>query len=188
MDFGSRFLVPAPPSVVFEKLLDPEVMRACIPGCEQLERLSTTQYRGQLRSEIADLRFDVVFSAEVLEMEAPTRLHAILQGEDNKTASSVRIEAHLELGEKGPVTTLSYALELALGGRLGRLGEANVRGRSDEVEQQFEEAFVSACRAAMPAGSSAGEAPTSVASLEPIATTSLRSWWRRLTHAPRPRH
>lgn len=187
VEFGSTFMVPASPATVFANLLDPEVMRECIPGCEELMRLAEEQYRGRMRSEIAHVRFDAGFSANVLECEAPTRLRAVLQGEDKKIASSIRIDANLELREKGPVTSLSYSLELALWGRVGRLGEAIVRRRSVEVQQQFEEAFVAHCRGDAVRASSLGTAEEPLARSvaerqppprpEPLAR---RSWWRRV--------
>jgi carbon monoxide dehydrogenase subunit G len=154
MDLGSTFVVPAPSSVVFAALLDPEVMRACITGCEELEQLSATSYRGRMRSEIAHVRFDAAFSANIADLEVPTRLHALLQGEDKRIASSIRIDASLQLSEAASATTLSYKLELALWGRIGRLGEAIVRRRSAEVQEQFEAAFISSCAARLDSESS----------------------------------
>lgn len=180
MEFGSSFVVPAPPSTVYAKLLDPDVMRECIPGCEELVRLDEAHYRGRMRSEIAHVRFDAAFSANVIESEPPLRIRAVLQGEDKKIASSLRINADLELVDKGPLTTLSYSLDLALWGRVGRLGEAIVRRRSVEVQQQFEEAFVLACRgeAVRAAGE---ELPAHVAeAAAPAASVERLSWWGRV--------
>ncbi|MEJ1969966.1 MAG: SRPBCC domain-containing protein [Rhizomicrobium sp.] len=42
MDFAGRYLIAAPPQKVWDAVLDPEVLKACIPGCEQLERSSPT--------------------------------------------------------------------------------------------------------------------------------------------------
>ncbi|HVB06785.1 MAG TPA: SRPBCC domain-containing protein [Acidimicrobiales bacterium] len=198
MDFGSSFVVPAPLATVFEKLLDPAVMRSCIPGCEELERLSDEQFRGRLRSEIAHVRFDAAFSANVLELDAPRHLHALLQGEDKRIASSIKIDAQLDLKDKGGETAVTYNLELALWGRVGRLGEAIVRRRSVEVQQQFEAAFIVACD---PDGAAGDETlgaaltpPQATAAREleegpvaildapaPVGTApARRSWWRAL--------
>ena len=38
MTMTGEIQLPAPPEAVWEKLNDPEVLKACIPGCEQLEK------------------------------------------------------------------------------------------------------------------------------------------------------
>jgi uncharacterized protein len=151
MKIGSTLTIPAEPSQVFERFLDPDTMRACIPGCTELERLDDKHYRGLLVNEIAHVRFSASFAAEITEIKPPSLVHAVLTGEDRKLASSLKVNATLEVTPDGDQSKVSYEMDIALWGKLGRLGEPIVRRRSVEVERQFSAAFADAVLGKTPA-------------------------------------
>jgi carbon monoxide dehydrogenase subunit G len=162
MRIGSTLTIPAEPSQVFERFLDPDTMRACIPGCAELVRLDDEHYRGLLVNEIAHVRFSASFAAEITEIKPPTMVRAVLTGEDRKLGSSLKINATLQVAEEGDASLVSYEMDIALWGKLGRLGEPIVRRRSVEVERQFSAAFADAVLGRTPAP--AGPAAKPVAS------------------------
>ncbi len=45
MDMTGEQLIPVPQAEVWRALNDPEVLKACIAGCEAIERVSDTEYR-----------------------------------------------------------------------------------------------------------------------------------------------
>jgi hypothetical protein len=145
MRIGSTLTIPAEPSRVFDRFLDPETMRACIPGCVELERLDDAHYRGLLVNEIAHVRFNARFAAEVTEIDAPHLVRAVLTGEDRRLGSSLKLNATLTVEPQDAGSRVSYEMDMALWGKLGRLGEPIVRRRSVEVERQFSAAFAQAC-------------------------------------------
>jgi hypothetical protein len=169
MRIGSTLTIPAEPSRVFERFLDPETMRACIPGCVELERLDDAHYRGLLVNEIAHVRFNARFAAEVTEINAPHLVRAVLTGEDRRLGSSLKLNATLtvEPQDAGAGSRVSYEMDMALWGKLGRLGEPIVRRRSVEVERQFSAAFAQACKE--PLGTGAGAATEPAAQARPAA-------------------
>jgi uncharacterized protein len=145
MKLASEFPVPAPPGKVFSLFFDPDTMRACIPGAAELERVDDSTYRGRLVNEVAHVRFSAAFSAEIQSTTEPAggtpgEVRAVLKGEDRKLGSSIKIDARLTVrpGEAGPESSvIGYEMELALWGKLGRLGEPIIRRRSREVELEF---------------------------------------------------
>ncbi|HEY1819094.1 MAG TPA: SRPBCC domain-containing protein [Trebonia sp.] len=151
MKIGSTLTIPAEPNQVFERFLDPDTMRACIPGCTELERLDDKHYRGLLVNEIAHVRFSASFAAEITEMQPPSLVRAVLTGEDRRLGSSLKINATLEVTPDGDQSKVSYEMDVALWGKLGRLGEPIVRRRSIEVERQFSAAFADAVLGKTPA-------------------------------------
>jgi uncharacterized protein len=144
MKIGSTLTIPAEPNQVFERFLDPDTMRACIPGCAELERLDDKHYRGLLVNEIAHVRFSASFAAKITEITPPSLVRAVLTGEDRKLGSSLKINATLQVTPEGDASQVTYEMDLALWGKLGRLGEPIVRRRSVEVERQFSAAFADA--------------------------------------------
>lgn len=194
MKLSSQFTVPAEPERVFPLFLDPEVMRASIPGCAELVRVDDATYRGRLENVIAHVRFNAGFSASVVSMDAPHEVDALLKGEDRRLGSSIKISAKLTVQPDPAGSLVGYEMEMALWGKIGRLGEAIVRRRSVEVERQFVERFSAACAAepaAEPAAGAAGEdAPagtpaaataSAVAAAEAVgaAAEGGNRWWQR---------
>jgi carbon monoxide dehydrogenase subunit G len=176
MKLSSSFVVPAEQAVVFAHFLDPGSMRASLPGCAELERTDATHYRGRLVNEVAHVRFSAAFSAEVTELTAPREVRALLKGEDRKLGSSIKVGALLTVA---PSTSdprqseVAYDLDIALWGRIGRLGESIVRRRSQEVEREFVAAFSKVC---------AGEddAPSDNHAPDVPDAPRRASWFRRL--------
>ena len=44
MDFTGRYVIPAPADAVWAALNDPEILKHCIPGCEELDKTSATDF------------------------------------------------------------------------------------------------------------------------------------------------
>ncbi|HSZ40588.1 MAG TPA: SRPBCC domain-containing protein [Trebonia sp.] len=158
MKIGSTLTIPAEPNRVFERFLDPDTMRACIPGCAELERLDDKHYRGLLVNEVAHVRFSASFAAEITEIQPPGLVRAVLTGEDRKLASSLKVNATLQVAPDGDKSQVTYEMDIALWGKLGRLGEPIVRRRSVEVERQFAAAFADAVLGKVPAAAPAAGA------------------------------
>lgn len=174
MKLSSQFPVPAPPERAFELFLNPEVMRGCIPGCAELVRVDDVSFRGRLVNVIAHVRFDAGFSVTMTSVEPPSKVVALLKGEDHRLGSSIKMDAVLTLDPNGSGSTVGYEMELALWGKLGRLGEPIVRKRTTEVEKQFVSAFSEACGGApVPAAASAELTAASSRSLDgqPVAVS-----------------
>ncbi|HET9082507.1 MAG TPA: SRPBCC domain-containing protein [Trebonia sp.] len=163
MRIGSTLTIPAEPIQVFERFLDPDTMRACIPGCAELEQLDDEHYRGLLVNEIAHVRFSASFAAQITEIQPPSLVRAVLTGEDRKLGSSLKISATLRVAPEGGTSLVAYEMDIALWGRLGRLGEPVVRQRSIEVERQFSAAFADAVIGRTPAPAAPAAKPAASA-------------------------
>ena len=188
MKLGSSFVVPAEPSRVFAHFLDARSMCASIPGCADLERVDDAHYRGELVNEIAHVRFSAGFTADITSVTEPREVRAVLKGEDRKLGSSIKIDAVLAVrpdGTNADSSCVDYSLDMALWGKIGRMGESIVRRRSQEVERQFVATFSQICAGGPPGADNPALAGATVApprtgpATEP--TTERRtSWWRRL--------
>lgn len=151
MKLASEFSVPAAPSKVFPLFFDPEVMRGCIPGCEELVRADDTTYTGRLVNEVAHVRFSAGFSATIRSIDESGEVKtvtALLKGEDRRLGSSIKIDATLSVRPDGDdAAVIGYSMDMALWGKLGRLGEPIIRRRSREVELEFARSLAIACGA-----------------------------------------
>lgn len=157
MKLASSFPVPAAADKVIALFLDPATMQSCIPGCQELAQADETHYRGTLVNEVAHVRFTAGFTAEIVSVTEsratePAVVTAVLRGEDRRLGSTIRMDATLTVtpleaggGGGGENSEVAYEFELAIRGKLGRLGEAVIRRRTAEVERQFAEALSAVC-------------------------------------------
>jgi hypothetical protein len=152
MRLSSSFSVPVGPDRVFAHFVDADTMRACVPGCVELERTDEHRFRGRLVNEVAHVRFSAGFTAEITELAGDERIRAVLRGEDRQLGSSIRIDTALSLRAAGDGrgALVDFDMDMALWGKIGRLGESIVRRRSEEVERQFVADFRRACAAGPP--------------------------------------
>ncbi|MGH3366734.1 MAG: CoxG family protein [Nocardioidaceae bacterium] len=179
MKMQSQFTVPSAPERVFPLFLDPAVMRTCIPGCEELERVDDKTFRGRLVNVVAHVRFNATFSAHLESIEEPRQVKALLKGEDNRLASSIKVDALLGVQPDPAGSLVGYEMELALWGKLGRLGESVVRRRTAEVEDHFVKYF-SAAATGTPIETLATTGLPQEPSTPDGAAARPRSWWQRL--------
>ncbi len=173
---ASSFTVPAAADKAVALLLDPTTMRSCIPGCEELVQTDETHYKGTLVNEVAHVRFKAGFAAEIVSVveggvDGPAVVHAVLRGEDRRLGSTIRMDARLRVApvESGDAAEVGYEFELAIRGKLGRLGEAVIRRRTAEVERQFVEALTAVCSGRPLPRRDAGAAAGRGGALVPVA-------------------
>ena len=145
MQISSNFTIAAQTSHIFDTLLDPEVMIKCIQGCEELERIDETHYRGRITNEVAHIKFNARFTAEITELNYPNHIRAVLNGEDRHLGSSIKVTISLNLEPTEEGSAITYQMEIALWGKLGRLGESIVRRKSLEFERDFISELSRAC-------------------------------------------
>ena len=72
MDFSGRYIVPAPPSVVWTALNDPEVLKACVPGCQALTKSGDDHFDATATLKIGPMK--ATFKAGITLAE-----HALLR-------------------------------------------------------------------------------------------------------------
>ncbi|MFJ9243873.1 CoxG family protein [Streptomyces sp. NPDC101776] len=151
MKLSSQFDVPATPDKVVSLFFDPATMRECLPGCEELEQVDDKTFRGTLTNEIAHVKFKAGFTAEIASVEnlaeqpGGSTVTAVLKGEDRRLGSTIKVDARMTIAPLGDASRVTYELEMAMWGKLGRLGEPVIRRRSVEVERQFSEALAAVC-------------------------------------------
>ncbi|MEC7761846.1 MAG: carbon monoxide dehydrogenase subunit G [Pseudomonadota bacterium] len=140
MELGDEIFIEAPVEQVYAALSDPDVLRHCIPGCEELTKRSDTDLEARVALKVGPV--SARFSGEVaLDFVAPpTRLS--LTGKGNGGAAgfaSGRAEVTLTPSEGG--TLLSYDATASMGGRIAQLGNRMLQGTARKLSAKFFERF-----------------------------------------------
>jgi uncharacterized protein len=114
------FTIPADKAFVWAKLNDPDVLKACISGCQAVEKRTDTDFYAIAKVKIGPLRASVRGRVELRDVDAPHGCRLVGEGEGG-LAGFARGAADIRLTSTPDGTTVSYALEAAVGGRLSRL-------------------------------------------------------------------
>ncbi|WP_336000460.1 CoxG family protein [Halorientalis halophila] len=122
MQFDGEVSIGTDQQTVWETISDPEALVLCVPGAEEVERISETHYRGTIKRGIASVNVELNGEVEMLELDAPDRMVADVKGEDELTGSIMTADAQMDLSEEGADTILSYTMDVEFTGKLATLG------------------------------------------------------------------
>jgi carbon monoxide dehydrogenase subunit G len=129
--------IEAPVEKVWAALNDPEVLKACIPGCESLEMKSETELEAVVTLKIGPIK--AKFNGEVrLENLNPPHSYTITGEGKGGVAGFAKGGADVRLAEDGPdATILSYEAKADVGGKIAQLGSRLIASTSKKLAGQF---------------------------------------------------
>ncbi|MGG7578226.1 SRPBCC family protein [Rhizobium sp. Nf11,1] len=144
MDFTGEERIAAPRDMVWAALNDPEIMRGCIPGCQNIERLSPSAFEATIKVKFS--LFSATFHGllTLSNIDAPRSYTLSAEGKGG-LAGFARGSADVVLEARGDETILHYRARAELGGRLAQLGARLL----DSTSQRLAEGFFSDFNAAI---------------------------------------
>ncbi len=150
MEFTGRYIIPASPETVWAAINDPEILKACIPGCEQMEKLDATHFTASAALKIGPVKATFKGRVELAEIDPSRR--CVLKGEgQGGVAGFARGEAEILLVPDPSGTGLSYTAKATVGGKLAQIGQRLIDGAAKQIADNFFSRFASVLTAT-PAG------------------------------------
>ena len=136
VDMSGEGHIAAPVQKVWEALNDAEVLKACIPGCESLEKVSDTELAAVVSLKIGPIK--AKFNGEVqLKNLKPPHAYTI-QGEGKGgIAGFAKGGADVSLKADGDGTLLSYTAKADVGGKIAQLGGRLIQSTSKKLAGEF---------------------------------------------------
>jgi carbon monoxide dehydrogenase subunit G len=136
MTMSGEVQLPAPPEVVWAKLNDPEVLKASIPGCESLEKLSDTEFQAVAVTKIGPVKAKFKGKVRLSDLDPPKGYRISGEG-DGGVAGFAKGGAVVTLTPAESGTKLSYQVDAQIGGKLAQLGQRLVNGAAKKMADQF---------------------------------------------------
>ena len=136
MDLADEIIIPGPLETVFVSLIDPEVLKRCIPGCEELEKTSDTDFTAKVVLKIGPVkaRFSGTVSLDI--SRAPH--HLLLSGAgEGGLAGFAKGGADVELVDQGDETLLQYNATVETGGKIAQLGTRLIESTAKKLSKAF---------------------------------------------------
>jgi carbon monoxide dehydrogenase subunit G len=147
MTMTGEVVLPADKQTVWEKLNDPEVLKACIPGCQALEKTSDTSFVATAKIKVGPVSATFKGAVNLTDMDPPNGYRISGQGEGG-VAGFAKGGANVSLSEvpEGG-TKLSYDVEANIGGKLAQLGARLIDGVAKKMADEFFKNFAEAVKA-----------------------------------------
>ncbi|MCZ6905212.1 MAG: carbon monoxide dehydrogenase subunit G [Acidobacteria bacterium] len=148
MTLNGSYRISAPRQAVWAALMDPEVLKKCLPGCEKLDPVGPDAYRAHMKVGIAAIKGSYQGSVSIHEKVAPEKFRMVVEGKG--APGFLRGEGSFELVEEGSETLLRYQGTAQVGGMIAGVGQRLVQGAARMVVRKFFEALSSHLASATP--------------------------------------
>jgi hypothetical protein len=163
MDLTGEYRIQASRETVWAALNDPEILKQCIDGCEELTKDSDTQFSARVTAKVGPVRAKFTGKVTLSNMDAPNGYTISGEGQGG-VAGFAKGGADVRLTEDGAETILNYSAKAEVGGKLASVGSRLVEGVAKKTADDFFSKFSALVgegddEVAAPATEAAAEAP-----------------------------
>ena len=121
MDLAASYTFAASATTVWNLLIDPGVVAACLPGCDGLEPLGGDRYRASLNLAVASISGQYAGTVAILDQHPPHSYRLVVEGTGKP--GFVKGEATIELVEQNETTIVTVKGQGQVGGLIARVGQ-----------------------------------------------------------------
>lgn len=143
MNMSGEYQLAATPETVWQKLNDADALKSSIPGCEQLDKLSDTEFQAVATVKIGPVKAKFKGKVHLTDLNPPHGYRISGEG-DGGVAGFAKGGATVTLAAKDGGTLLGYTVEAQIGGKLAQLGQRLVNGAAKKVADDFFKNFAAA--------------------------------------------
>lgn len=140
MEMTGEYRIPASQQRVWDALNDPAVLKACIAGCQQLDKVSDTEFKAIVTTKVGPISATFRGAVNLSDLDAPNGYTLTGQGQGG-AAGFARMSARVALKPEADVTLLTYAADAEIGGKLASVGSRLVQSVARKNADDFFSAF-----------------------------------------------
>ena len=137
MEMNDEIRVQAARSIVWDALNNPEVLKACITGCESLEQVSDSEFVMLVVVKVGPIKAKLNGKITLTDVQAPNCYKSIVEGQ-GRVAGFVKSEITVELIEISPdVTLIKYGVKANIGSKIAKLGSRMIDSIARKIAEHF---------------------------------------------------
>ena len=141
MDMSGEYRIPAPREKVWAALNDPETLKASLPGCESLEKVSETEFVATVVAKVGPVKAKFNGNVGLTNLNPPESYTIAGEGKGG-AAGFAKGSADVRLTEAGAnATVLVYTARADVGGKLAQLGSRLIDGTAKKMADEFFDNF-----------------------------------------------
>jgi uncharacterized protein len=136
MDMTGEYIVAAPRAKVWSALNDPEILKQCIPGCQELLKTSDTQFAAKVQARVGPVSANFSGKVTLSDLDPPNGYRISGEGSGG-AAGFAKGGATVHLVDEGAGTKLTYKVEAQIGGKLAQIGSRLIDGTARKMADDF---------------------------------------------------
>ena len=136
MELKGEFRIPASRAVVWAGLNDLDVLKKCIPGCQEIEKASDTEFTAKVVLKVGPVKAPFKGKVTLSDLDPPNGYKIVGEGQ-GAAAGFARGEATVRLAEDGGATVLSYEAHATVGGKLAQIGQRLLDATAHKLAGEF---------------------------------------------------
>ena len=136
MEMTGQQFIPLPQQRVWEALNDPQVLKACIPGCESVEKVSDTEYKLAMTAAVGPVKARFTGKLLLSDLDPPNAYSLAFEGSGG-AAGFGKGASRVTLAPEAEGTRLSYTAKATVGGKLAQVGSRLIDGVAKKMAEDF---------------------------------------------------
>ena len=178
MELIGERTIPATVDKTWASLNDPEVLKACIAGCESMERTGDDTLTAVVALKVGPVSARFKGKLAMTHITPPTGYTINFDGQGG-VAGFGKGSADVALSPQGEAQTLlKYTARATVGGKMAQIGSRLIDATAAKITEDFFKAFEAHLQAGAPPMVGDGAAPSAVAPAAPGVDGGLtKLWW-----------
>ena len=141
MKMSGEEIIAAPRQVVWDALNDPEVLKQCITGCEEIKKKSDTEMEAKVTAKVGPVKASFVGAMKLSKLNPP-RSYVISGEGKGGMAGFAKGGATVQLSDTADgQTKLSYDVDAQVGGKLAQIGSRLIDSTAKKMAADFFKKF-----------------------------------------------
>ena len=140
MDMTGEYRIPAPRDKVWAALNDPQMLKAALPGCESLEKVSDSEFAAVVVAKVGPVKAKFNGNVTLSDLKPPESYKIAGEGKGG-AAGFAKGGAEVNLTEDAGATILRYTAKADVGGKLAQLGSRLIDGTAKKLADEFFDNF-----------------------------------------------
>jgi carbon monoxide dehydrogenase subunit G len=136
MEIRHERWLPQPPDAVWQALNDPEVLGACMPGCESVERLAPDYFVAYLVARVGPVEARVEGTIRIVDPRPP-RHYTLAFEASGRAFGRTEGRTYVELVDDRGGARITYRVALSMSGRLARMGQRFLNSAALRLMDRF---------------------------------------------------
>ena len=135
MKLNGSYKLNVKKEVVWKALNDSNILKQCIPGCESFDKDSSNVFNATATNQIGPM--NATFSGTVTLSNITENESYTLSGEGKSSVGFANGSANVKLSEENGKTTLTYEVDINVGGKIAQLGSRLINGVAKKMSDYF---------------------------------------------------
>ncbi|MDH3321268.1 MAG: carbon monoxide dehydrogenase subunit G [Betaproteobacteria bacterium] len=140
MEMSGEERIPATQAATWAALNDPEILKACVPGCDSIERVAENEFQVLMVARIGPVSAKFKGKLALSDLQPPNSYAIAFEGQGG-AAGFGKGSAQVRLAPDGEGTLLSYDVKANVGGKLAQIGSRLVDAAAKKISKDFFAAF-----------------------------------------------